>query len=403
MSILPFQISFCGYVIDKEGLRPDPAKTEALNNMPACKNVADVRRFLGMANQLGRFTPRLSTLSQPLRELLHKSRDWCWNTDQQKAFDSIKAELSSSSVLALYNPNYETRVSADASSFGLGAVISQKQPTGEWRSIAYQSRSMTTTEQHYSQIEKEALAITWACDRFSHYLLGSTFQIETDHKPLVPLLSTRALDELPPRVLRFRLRLMRYHFCISHVPGKSLITADTLSRAPASSSTPSDSALQAEVTAFIALVTDTLPVSDDRLKEIQSHQAQDEFCCTLATFCFSGWPDRHQLSPSMKPCWANRADFSISHDGLLLCGQRIVIPTALRARILEQLHAGHQGITKCRQRAKISVWWPGISTQIADYVRSCTTCVQTQRQHAEPLLPSDLPSLPWQRLAADFF
>ena len=70
------QIIFCGYVIGKEGIQSDPAKMEALNNMPACKNVADIHRFLGMANQLGRFTPRLSTLSQPLRELLHKHSDW---------------------------------------------------------------------------------------------------------------------------------------------------------------------------------------------------------------------------------------------------------------------------------------------------------------------------------------
>ena len=118
------QISFCRYVIDKGGLRPDSAKTEALNNMPACKNVADVRRFLGMANQLGQYTPRLSTLSMPLRELLHKNSDRCWNTDQQKAFNSIKAELSSSFILV-------TSVCTDALSFCLGAVICQKQPMGE--------------------------------------------------------------------------------------------------------------------------------------------------------------------------------------------------------------------------------------------------------------------------------
>ena len=72
-------------------------------------------------------------------------------------------------------------------------------------------------------------------------------------------------------------------------------------------------------------------------------------------------------------------------------------------RILQPLHTGHQGITKCRQRAKISVWWPGISIQLADYVRKCSTCAQSRRQNTELLLPSSLPSLPWQRLAADFF
>ena len=120
---------------------------------------------------------------------------------------------------------------------------------------------MTSAEQRYSQIEKEALVTTWACDRFSQDLLGS-FQIETDHKPLVPLLSTKALDELPPRLLRFRLHLMRYHYHIAHVPGKSLITADTLSRAPVSFATPINTSLHNEVTAFVASISDNFPASD---------------------------------------------------------------------------------------------------------------------------------------------
>ena len=88
---------------------------------------------------------------------------------------------------------------------------------------------MTT---HYAQIEKEALASTWACEKFTPYIQGKTFTLETDHNPLVPLLSHKGLDSLPPRILRFRLRLMRYDYEIKHVPGKLLHTADALSRAP---------------------------------------------------------------------------------------------------------------------------------------------------------------------------
>ena len=127
----------------------------------------------------------------------------------------------------------------------------QQQPTGEWKPIAYISRALTVTEQLYTQTEKEALAVTWACEPFRDYLVDLHFHIETDHKPLVPLLTSKNLDELPIRVQCFRLRLMRFSYSMSHVPGKELIMADTLSRAPVLNSNTDDAEFQQEVEAFV--------------------------------------------------------------------------------------------------------------------------------------------------------
>ncbi len=93
------------------------------------------------------------------------------------------------------------------------------------------SRGLSEAEKHYAQMEKEALAVTWASERLSSYLLGLKYRLETDHKPLLSLL-TKALDDLPPQILRFRLSLMKFTFDIVQVPGKQLITVDMLSRAP---------------------------------------------------------------------------------------------------------------------------------------------------------------------------
>ena len=158
--------------------------------MPPPTNPSEVRRFLGMANQFGKFIPDLADTTKPLRDLLIKDHQWVWDHQQKQAFGAIKAALISPPVLALYDPNCSTTVSADASSFGLGAVLMQEQSDGSNQPVAFISRAMTKTEQMYAQIEKEALAITWACDRFQQYLLGLRFHIETDHKPLVPLLSS---------------------------------------------------------------------------------------------------------------------------------------------------------------------------------------------------------------------
>ena len=231
---------------------------------------------------------------------------------------------------------------------------------------------------------------------------GLPFTVETDHKPLVPLLGTKALDELPPRVLCFRLRLMRYQFNIVHVPGKNLITAFALSRAPADVSSVADSALEQEVDAFMAAVTDSLPATDQRLQEILTAQQDDPICTTIGSYCSIGWPPQDRLSAALKSYWPHRSDFSSTPDGLLLFGQRIVIPAALRLQVLDQIHTGHQGITKCRQRTRQFVWWPGISAHLQAHVENCQTCARQRMQPVEPLITSAMPDLPWQKVAADF-
>ena len=161
----------------------------------------------------------------------------------------MKAELTKPLVLALYDPLAPTKVCADASSYWLGAVLLQKK-NSSWRPVVYASRSMTETEQRYAQVEKEALVATWACERFSLYILGMEFAIETDHKPLVPLLGAKHLDCLPPRIVRFRLLVSRFNYSISHIPGKLLYTVDVLSRFPSTFNT-NDSKLQDEFEAQV--------------------------------------------------------------------------------------------------------------------------------------------------------
>ena len=111
-------------------------------------------------------------------------------------------------------------------------MLLQEQENGARKPVAFVSRSMTSTGQRDPQIEKEALTTSWACKKSNDFILGKDILIETDHKPLVPLFALKNLDELPPRIQRFRMRLMKYLFNICHIPWKDLIIADTLSRAP---------------------------------------------------------------------------------------------------------------------------------------------------------------------------
>ena len=119
------RISFLGHIFDHQGISQDPQKSKAIIEMSPPTTVTQLRRFIGMTNQMNRFSPNLAQLSQPLRELLSTKRTWIWGPAQQEAFEKLKAEIATPTVLAHYDVLADTRISADASSHGLGAVLLQ--------------------------------------------------------------------------------------------------------------------------------------------------------------------------------------------------------------------------------------------------------------------------------------
>ena len=139
---------------------------------------------MGMVNHLGKFIPRLAEMNEPLRQLLCKDTTWLWADPQQRAFEQVKTTVTSAEVLARYDPSRPTIIAADASLNGIGAVPIQVQDDGNRRPISYALRSLSDTEERYAVIEKEALAGVWACEKFSEYVVGMNFVLETDHKPL---------------------------------------------------------------------------------------------------------------------------------------------------------------------------------------------------------------------------
>ncbi len=176
------------------------------------------------------FLPHLASYTHPIKDLLSEKNEWCWGFPQTETFQKLKAELSSSSFGLILTGSRDI-CHCRGLLLCLGGVLSQKQSDGTWKPV-FISRGLSEAEKHYAQMEKEALAVTWASERLSSYLLGLKYRLETDHKPLLSLLSTKALDDLPPQILRFRLSLMKFTFDIVQVPGKQLITVDMLSRAP---------------------------------------------------------------------------------------------------------------------------------------------------------------------------
>ena len=393
-------VTFLGHVINQEGISADPEKTSAIRDFPAPKDVTALRRFMGMVNYLGKFSAALANCTPTLRLLMNKVSDWTWSDKAQQEFDEVKRIMTSTGVLIPYDLAARTRLSTDASSFGLGAVILQQ--TGqEWKPVAYASRALSPAEKNYAQIEKEALAICWAAEKFYYYLSGRVFQVETDHKPLVSVLGAKELSKLPLRLQRFRLRMMAFDYSIEFTPGIKLVLADTLSRKSFDSSVPAFAVQELESTIGRGAIFDSLPLSDKRLKELQLSTQQDEVGRLLLQYSTSTWPDKRHLPPAMNKFASQKEEFTVV-ESLVFMGSRIYIPVTEREAVLKKIHDGHLGETKCVRRAAEIVWWPGITMEIKNMVKACPICTEYRRVPREPLLPSSFPANPWMKLGMDF-
>ncbi|XP_062849175.1 uncharacterized protein K02A2.6-like [Trichomycterus rosablanca] len=394
------ELNFLGQVVTKDGITPNPERVKAITAMEPPQNVSELRRLLGMVNYIGRYLPNLSTVLQSLNELLKSERDWCWGPLQDRAFTEVKQLISSAPVLGFFDPAKPTVVSADASSYGLGGVLLQSHD-GALKPVAFCSRTLTKAEKRYAQIEKECLAGVWASERFYQYLCGlESYRLLTDHKPLVTLINSKDLDTTPIRCQRLLIRLMKFNPVAEYVPGKHLVVADALSRQPLGDTAPAD--LEAEVKAYVDSVEDDHRVRKPTIEQIKDETRKDgELQCALK-YVHNGWPEHlKSIAVQAHAYFKDRGSLSEA-NGLLRRGKQIVIPKSMREHMLQKIHEGHQGLTKCRERYRGAVWWPGIAGKVKNLVLSCEHCkIHRPSQHREPLITTPLPDLPWQKLAAD--
>lgn len=191
------EVVYLGLRISAKGLQPVEEKISAVKRAPAPKNVSELRSFLGMVQYYHSFLPGLATTLAPLHRLLQKNIQWEWTDDCQKAFEACKEGLTSESLLVHYDLNRELKLACDASSYGLGAVLRHVMEDGQERPIAYASRTLSSSEKNYAQIEREALSIIFGVKKFNQFLYGRKFTLVTDHQPLLAILGPKASSYHP--------------------------------------------------------------------------------------------------------------------------------------------------------------------------------------------------------------
>ena len=347
-----------------------------------------------MLTYLGKFIPNLSTVASPLRTLLEKNVEWHWHTEQANSFLSLKKLITTAPVLKYFNPSKPTKLSVDASSKGLGAVLLQDN-----HPIAYASRALTMCQQNYAQIEKEMLAVVFGCTRFHEYIFGMpSVEVETDHKPLEAILK-KPLHQAPLRLQKMIMSIQKYQINLIYRPGKQLVIADTLSRAYLTKQPDDSTSFEFEVN-----VVASLPISKTKLEQFQSMTQSDSALMQLMKLTLDGWPDhKSQVPTECLPYWSFRDQIS-SSDGVLLKEEKLIIPKAMQPEMLKLIHCSHLGIEKCKRRARDIMYWPGMSSQIQDTVSACGTCNTYQRKNQkEALIPHSIPDRPWSKVGVDLF
>ncbi|KAK3108827.1 hypothetical protein FSP39_016677 [Pinctada imbricata] len=333
------KISFFGVVFQKEGISPDPAKVDAIHKATQPQNVQELRSFLGMTNYSARFIEHYATICEPLRRLTRKDIEWNWGPQQESAFNELKEKLSSETVIRYYNPRDEITIHVDASPVGLGAIMSQNEQT-----VAYASRSLSDVESRYSQTEREALAIVWACEHFDIFIRGApNVDIITDHKPLERIWSKA---RPPLRIERWGLRLQPYKITIKYRPGKDN-PADYMSRHPVVTNQRNthEQKIAEQYVNFIA--TEAVPKAMT-LNEIVTASKEDQTITKAIELVKSGkWHEIKEIADS---------DINIR-----------------------------------------------LNDQVDKMIGNCIPCQSTTTPKImEPLKMSEMPSRPWRNLSADF-
>ncbi|MCH2405926.1 MAG: DDE-type integrase/transposase/recombinase [Nitrosopumilus sp.] len=346
-----------------------------------------------MANCSARFIKNYADITAPLRSLTRKANPFKWEETEQLAFENLKQLLVNAETLAYYIPGAPTKIIVDASKEGAGVILSQQQPDGDYRVVEYASKAFTPTESRYSQTEREALAVLYGCTHFHYYVYDRVFDIETDHKSLVKILSNKSKP--PLRIERWLLKLQSYKYNLHFKPGK-YNPADFLSRNPYLAFCATDSE---EAERYVNFVTDHAIPKSVTLTQIQEETKRDVLLIQLKQCIRTGnWTHQEEINHFEK----QKNYLSIAND-IILMKNRIVIPKVLRLDILKIAHKSHQGIVKTKAMLREKVYWPNINKDVEVLIGSCYACqVVTQApSKCEPLRMSEIPKSAWHTLAID--
>lgn len=408
------EIEYLGYAVSSKGIRPTDGHIAAITKYPLPTNAKEVHSCLGLFSYFRRFVQNFSRIAKPLQNLLRKDVTFDFDQNCHDAFNQLQQSLTTSPVLAIYNPKKETELHTDASSLGFGAALLQKQTDGKFHPIAYYSKTANAAESKYHSFELETLAILYALQRFRVYLEGIVFTVVTDCNSLAMTLEKKQMNN---RIARWALEFERFTFTTKDRPGLSMGHVDALSRCH-----PTDITTPISRTSF----TTDAPILLNDLK----FDAEDSFdiavatnfdaygkqkrnnCETVAVIDYTDVNFRLQTTQNRDPVIVKIRDrleteqmteektegkteemteYSLA-DGLVYRRgkdniKRLYVPAELEDNIVRMIHEkiGHQSVDKCCDQIKRNYWFPKMKAKVKKFIDNCLRCIM----YGAPVRPSE--------------
>ncbi|KAL0148188.1 hypothetical protein M9458_056509 [Cirrhinus mrigala] len=358
-------VQFLGYIIDQQGVRMDERKASAVVSWPEPTTIKELQKFLGFSNFYRRFINSYSNITAPLTTLLRgKPKTLLWTPEAAAAFQSLKSAFTQAPLLTHPDPDLPFVLEVDASTTGVGAVLSQHHGNPPLlHPCAYFSRKLSPAERNYDIGNRELLAIKLALEEWRHWLEGANFQFQviTDHKNLQYL---RNAKRLCPHQARWSLFFSRFQFSITYRPGPKNIRADALSR-----------------------MHDHPETSETPVNIIPEH-------IIINPIEWSAPPVVATPEPRPPPGCPPDRQF---------------VPRTQRIALIHSTHTslgtGHPGANNTLTLQSERFWWPAMARDVRQYVQGCKECAMSKSPRHLPagkLHPLPVPNHPWSHLGVDF-
>ena len=439
------EVNWAGFVIGADSVKPMPHLTKAIREFPTPQNRTDLRSFMALVQQVS-YTTAVAPLLLPFRKLLKDDTPWDWSSELQQTFQATREILADriEEGIKMFDPYKITMLLTDWCKHGVGYLLAQKHckctiendsPNincckSGWKVCMVGSRFTLAAEANYSPTEGELLGVANGLLKTKYFTLGCPhLYIGTDHKPLLGILDGSPMEKLDnPRLVRLKEKTLGWVFKAVYVPGRELGGTDALSRygvrhsecndlvAGLSSSSEQPISLRKHLVGLLAIEdseqsgdmddgVNAIGTNSGRItwEDVKKATESDQTCKLLRAWMTGADPGLTELSEEVKPFHRYKSELSIE-DGVILFGNRMLIPNALRPLVLHTLHSSHQGSTSMLLRAERSMFWPGMSRDIQTTRAKCKTCdVHSPSQSNMPPIQPEVPTYPFQHICSDYF